>query len=58
VKDVKLTKTNFGKVLGNGEVHKLGMQDDWLGDPAPLVRYLAEVAAAGADMLRGALPKW
>ena len=58
MKDVKLTKTNFGKVLGNGEVHKLRMQDDWLGDPAPLVRYLAEFAAAGADMLRGALPKW
>lgn len=34
------------------------MQDDWLGDPAPLVRYLAEFVAAGADMLRGALPKW
>ena len=32
------------------------MQDDWLGDPAPLVRYLAEFAAAGADVLHGALP--
>ena len=32
------------------------MQDDWPGDPAPLVRYLAEFAAAGADVLRGALP--